>query len=447
MRKAFWSIAVVVVGLLLVVWSMGERGAKVDTALSRTADVRQFVEERGKTRLTQTYLITMPYDGRIAAINLLEGDMVHQGDIVAHLVRADLELAKQEAQAAVDRLEASIRENDDITVENTALKQAKQFVQSMDRTVEAAAARVLSGEAKLGFAKKTLGRVTRLQQTGANTEEDLDLSQLREVESSVDYQQDKLVHSAMLSMQSATALVPHMVQQYIARKSLARDVLEKQLAEALVRLEQAKLDLQRGVMRSPINGVVLTRHGSNERPLARGTVLLTLGRLEDLEIESDILSEDAVRVKKGQRVDVFGSTIGNKPVTGEVKRLFPAGFTKISSLGVEQQRVRVIIGFSPDVLQTLLQQHRLGVDYRVRVRIITDESSGTLAIERTALFRGAEAKPMVFVVRHGKAKRVEVETGLMNDQLVEIRSGIKEGESVILTPDSNLKEGSRVVLQ
>jgi HlyD family secretion protein len=197
-------------------------------------------------------------------------------------------------------------------------------------------------------------------------------------------------------------------------------------------------------MTSPVDGVILERAVSNERQVAVGTVLLRIGRWEDLEIEADVLSTEVVRVKPGQHVDVHGPTIGPEPAKAQVARIYPAGFTKTSSLGVEQQRVKVIMTFAPDDLRRLREQNDLGVHYRVRVRIFTAESSGALVIPRSALFRGSKNDWRVFVIRDGRAHLQAVKVGLSNDESAEITGGLAANDQVILAPETNLAEGQSV---
>lgn len=424
-------------------WVLSER-APVEAARVERGEIRAFIDEQGQTRLPQTYLITMPFDGRIEAIELVEGQPVSRGQVVARLVPLDLDLDYEEAYAAVERLTASIAENDDVSVETTTLRQALSFVDSMNRTVEAAAERVRAGKAKLDYCERALGRILQLRQSNAATEEAEDLARLQYVESSVAYQQDVLVKAALESIQAATALLPHLVQQYIDRKGLTRAVLEKQRAEANVRLREAENNQRRGVLLSPINGVVLARHESNERRVAGGTVLLEIGDLNQLEVEADILSQDVVRVAEGDPVELYGPAVGTRGARGQVARIFPAGFTKVSSLGVEQQRVKVIIAFAPGELKRLRLERNLGVGYRVRLRIITDQKSSTLVVPRAALFRSAAGNWQVFAVRDGRAHLTPIEVGLLNDEHAEVLNGLSEGELVVLAPESSLSDGDRV---
>ena len=425
------------------VWVLAER-APVEVARVGRGEIRAFIDEQGQTRLPQTYLITMPFDGRIEPIDLVEGQPVSRGQVVARLVPLDLDLNYEEAHAAVERLTASIAENDDISVETTTLRQAVSFVESMNRTVEAAVERVRAGKAKLEYSERALARILQLRQSNAATEEAEDLARLQHVESGVAYQQDVLVQAALESIQAATALLPNLVQQYIDRKRLTRAVLEKQRAEAQVRLREAENNQKRGVLLSPIDGVVLARRESNERRVAGGTVLLELGDLSQLEVETDVLSQDVVRVAEGDPVELYGPAVGARGARGQVARIFPAGFTKVSSLGVEQQRVKVIVAFAPGELERLRREQNLGVGYRVRLRIITDQKSNALVVPRAALFRGVSGNWQVFAVREGRARLIPVDVGLMNDEHAEVLRGLEQNDLVVLAPESTLSDGDRV---
>jgi len=441
------TIAAVALFALLVLYALiwvVPRRVVVETSVARVGNIREFIDEEGRTRLPRTYLITMPITGRIEAIDLEEGATVKKGQVVARLVPRDLQLAVDQARAAVERLEASIRETADVTVEETAYQQALQFVKSTAASVQAALERTVAGKAKLEYALRDLDRVRRLAAGGARTQDDLERAELAAVQSDVEYKQDRLIHAAMLAVAAATDLTPQMVRQYIERKKLTLAVLEKQKAEAEAHLQKVLLEQQRGTMTSPVDGVVLQRMMSDERYLAAGTPLLEIGRLDDLEVEADVLTLDVVAAKVGDRAEIYGPTIGRNAAAGYVARIFPAGFTKISSLGVEQQRVKVIIRFAQEDLKRLLTEQRLGVGYRVRVRIFTAEKEQALLVPRSALFRAADNTWQLFAVRQGRAKLLDVKVGLMNDEVAEITEGLAPEESVILAPESSLEDGTPV---
>lgn len=442
-----WAVvAVALVIVALTGWSFASMssGVPVEAAKVVRGPIREYVDEEAKTRLAETYLITMPYAGRIEAISLIEGTKVKAGQIVARISPRDLELNVQAAQAAIERLDASVAENKDASVEETGFQQALNFVESMNRTVEAATARVKAGEAKMGYAEKNLARIRKAFESKAKSQDELDQAQLSDVESDVEYQQDVLVQRAMEAMQAATALMPTSLRQYIKRKSLGTEVLIKQQQEAQVALDRALHEQERGTMASPVDGVVLERFDSNERQLAAGTLLLRIGRWEDLEVEADVLSQEVVRIKPGNHVEISGPAIGLPPAQGTVGRVNPAGFTKISSLGVEQQRVKVIANFAPGEPERLRNGRELGVDYRVRVRIFTAEKQDALVVPRSALFRGPTGDWRVFAVRGGKAELQPVKLGLANDDSAEVVEGLGDSDFVVLAPETTLSDGQSV---
>lgn len=444
MRTWVYVIVGLALALLIGAGLTFNRGVSVEAARVGRGRIQEYIDEEAKTRLADSYLITMPSTGRIEQIELREGAAVRAGQVVARIVPLDLDLDVRAATAEVDRLKASIVENDDVSVESTTLEQSLSFVDSMTRTVEAATARVRSGEAKLQYAEKNLGRVRQLAKRNAQTEEALDQAELNNVQSSVDYQQDVLVQRAIESMHAATALMPTLVRQYIQRKGLSSDVLAKQLLEAKTRLEQAERDRQRGTMVSPVDGVVLERALTNERLVSAGATLLKIGRWEDLEVEADVLSQEVVRVKPGDAVEFFGPAIGTPTARGRVARIYPAGFTKVSSLGVEQQRVKVVMTFEPDELSRLRSERELGVEYRVHVRIFTAEKSNALMAPRSALFRGSGGGWQLFAIRGGRAALQPVTIGLANDEFVEIVDGLAADEEIVLAPETNLADGHAV---
>jgi HlyD family secretion protein len=441
----------IVLGLVLIggvgasLAMFGGTKTPVDVGLSEAGPIATFVEEQAKTRLPDVHRITMPLAGRILPIELEEGDHVSVGQVVARLEAADLETAALEGKARVARLEKRIIENDDTRLEENALKQFDQFLESMNHTVRAAAEQTTASKAKEEFAEADFQRQKRLGVRDATTERELAEAELLLKQSRVDFAKDTLTLNSMESIRSAMTIGRESIRKYIEKKSLQHDVLEQELAEARLELEQLERDLARSEIKSGIDGIVLARHVSSKRMLPAGEPLLEIGDMSQLEVEAEILSEDAVIMREGFSVEIVGPSIGTEPVKGLINRIEPQGFTKVSSLGVEQQRVRVIIGFRPGEMEALNRRGRvLGTDYRVRVRIFTGLRSGTITIPRSALFRGQDGNWQAFVVREGKAHRVDVEVGLMNDFRAEILKGIEAEEQVIIAPESSLEDGQKV---
>jgi len=429
-------LAVFVLGGMFLVLALRSSSPDVEVVPCRRGNIQEFVSEKGMTRLPNTVVLTMPFSGRIEAIPWVEGTEVKKGQVLARVVPADVERMLAEARAIVARVEAAIRTQKDNRVEETAMAQAQAYVESMKSTVAAAAARVDASEARYNYAQKHAARIAGLVRTGGASEDDLDRTELLKIESLLSYQQDRLIHAALVSLQAATNLLPTLIEKYLERKVLVEEELKQQLAEAKARLETVEENARRAVMTSPYDGVVLHRYVNQEQFLPAGTQLLELGRWEELEIETDILTQDAVRVKNGMPVDIFlGENTEKSVCQGKVKRVNPAAFTKLSSLGVEEQRVKVIVELSPQDIAILRQNNNVGIGYRVWVRIILREKTNTLLVPRIAVVREESDRWMVWVWNGRRAERRAVKVGIMNDSYAEILSGLNEGETVVLTPE------------
>jgi HlyD family secretion protein len=189
---------------------------------------------------------------------------------------------------------------------------------------------------------------------------------------------------------------------------------------------------------SPVSGRVLRVLKESEGVVTPGTALLEVGDPADLEIVVDLLSTEAVKVRPGQPVSIEAWG-GDAPLAGRVRRVEPFGFTKVSALGIEEQRVNVIIDFTdpPE------RWRRLGHGYRVEPRIILAATDKALKAPRAALFRD-HGNWAVFVNESGRAVLRDVELGLENGLEAEIRKGLASGDQVVLQPGDRVSDGTRV---
>ena len=188
-------------------------------------------------------------------------------------------------------------------------------------------------------------------------------------------------------------------------------------------------------LRSPITGVVLERQRESEAIVPPGEPLLSVGDPAELEIVADFLSADAVRIAPGQQVQIehWG---GDRPLRGEVRLIEPSGFTKISALGVEEQRVNVIVDFVDP--RELWQE--LGHGYRVTVRVVVWHGEDVLAVPTSSLFRRDGAWE-VFVLEEGRARRRAVDIGHRNPLLAEVLAGVEAGQAVVAYPGDRVEDG------
>jgi HlyD family secretion protein len=190
-------------------------------------------------------------------------------------------------------------------------------------------------------------------------------------------------------------------------------------------------------IRAPVSGRVLRVLQESEAVVQSGTPLIEVGDPLDLDVITDLLSTDAVQVKPGSPVRIDGW--GGAPIRGRVTRVDPAGFLKVSALGIEEQRVHVTIDF----LDPPETWSRLGHDYRVTVHVTVWSSDGALTVPVGALFRNGD-RWAVFVVRDGRAHVTPIEIGHRNNRVAEVVSGLAAGEQVILHPSDRVKTGTSV---
>ncbi len=350
----------------------------VETALAIRGPLQETVEEEGETRVRDRYAVTAPVGGRVGRIGLNEGDAVRRGAIVALLYPAPLDSrSRQEAEARVAQAEDTQR---------------------------AAEAAVAAARGVLDQARRTSARAKELARQGLLAPQEreraeLDDSSAERAQESADFRAQAAAHDAEVAR--AALLGP-------GSRPIA--------------------------LRSPVDGKILRIPERSERVVAPGEALLELGDLARLELVADLLSSDAVRVRPGDPILIEGW--GGTTLSGCVRRVEPSGFTKVSALGVEEQRVNVVADFTDPPAY-------LGDRFRVELRIIVWEAPAVIQVPGSAVFRRGEGWAL-FVMEEGRARLREVEVGHRTPFVVEITRGLNENDVVIRNPSDRITEGSRV---
>lgn len=193
-------------------------------------------------------------------------------------------------------------------------------------------------------------------------------------------------------------------------------------------------------VRAPVGGTVLSILRQADAIVPEGTELMTIGNPADIEVVVDLLSRDAVQVQPGARV-TFSQWGGDAPLTGTVKRIEPLGRLKVSALGIEEQRVNLIVGFTPDAAG---QAARLGHGYQLEATVVLWQAADALRVPIGALFRAPDGGWQVLVIEAGRARRQAVTIGHINDEHGEVLDGLSEGQMVVLNPGSMVGDGDRV---
>jgi HlyD family secretion protein len=392
-RLTFWGPLVLALALVLA-WLFRPAAVPVDLATVDRGPLTVSVSDEGETRVRDMYVISAPVPGRMRRIDLEVGDPVV----------AD--------QTIVARIEPS----DPAFLDVRSAAEARASLDAAAAARTHAAAQVRRAQAELDFARAEYERIRALAQSHTVSENELDSAQRRA----------RTAEATLAEAQAARQV----------RESEYQVARAKLLAPSTARQPVADCDCVS--VHSPVSGRVLRIVKESEGVVESGTPLVEVGNPDLLEVVVDLLSADAVRVQAGQRVliEAWG---GDQPLDGVVQRVEPFGFTKVSALGIEEQRVNVVI----DITSPRERWQRLGHGYRVEPRIVLWESGDVLRVPLSALFRHGE-RWAVFVERDGRAELREVEIGQGNGLHAEVRSGLEAGERVVLHPADRVSPGVRL---
>jgi HlyD family secretion protein len=409
---------------VLGLWGCG--GKPVVTVHPSRGEIRESFEEPARTRLEKTYQITMPVSGRIDRIDLEPGARVSVGQVLTKFDLLPFRKAVEKAQAAVKALKAQIAVNDYNSIEETALVEARSTIQAAQEALNAADQQVSAEKARADRAALTLKRMTNLKAGQAIPQSRLDDAELTADTTRLDLKREQFFRAAFNALFVAIKLGPPYIEKYLGRKTLEREVLVQKLAEARAGLAEAKHRLGLAILTSPIRGVVLEKYSQGEGYLPVGKPLLLLGNPDDLEVEADILTQEALRLHPGMRVSLLPA-YRFKPIEGRVKRINPEGFTKRSSLGVEQQRVKVIVALEGSL-------KGLGVGYRLQARFFTGSKANALIVPRFSVMQERDGSYYVLKMVKGKPRKTRVTIGLRTDLELEITRGLTKNDLIVARP-------------
>jgi HlyD family secretion protein len=369
----------------LIVYGLLPSPILVETADVRRGSFQVTVDEEGQTRVRDRFVLSSPVPGRLIRVELEDGDPVQKGQVLAQ----------------VDPLPLSQREREEIYAR----------VKAAEANSRQAKAREAHAREDREQARRDRYRAERLSQNGVISSQALDQARNADVTAA------KELEAAVYGVQVADS--------------------EVQVARAgLVGINEGSGKPRRLIgLRSPVDGKVLRVIEESERVVQGGTPILAVGEPKRLEIVTDVLSTDAVNIKPGALVLLEGWG-GDHPIRARVRVVEPAGFTKISALGVEEQRVNVISDFVDP-------PGPLGDGYRVECKFITWTGEDLLKVPLGAVFRRGQGWG-AFVVDAGRARLRDIKIGHRNESEVEILSGLAEGQQVILHPSNALRDGARV---
>lgn len=408
MKRWIWIIALAAIAAAGIFLGLRPQPVPVETAAVTTGPLRVTVEEEGKTRLRSRYIVSAPVAGYMPRLRWKAGDTIPSGVIVATL---------DPPRPVV--LDARTRDQSDARVKSAeaALAVAEARVRAQQEQV-----RVAQSDAE--FLRRQRDREETLRKSGDVAAEKLDrtLSELRRVEAAT-AAAERAVVTARAEVESARADIA-------AARATLRQVTAGPAAGG-----------ERIAIAAPAGGRVIRVIRESEGVVNPGDALIEIGNASALEIVVEVLSADAVRIAPGTRV-ILMRWGGEKNLEGLVRVIEPGGFTKISALGVEEQRVRVVA----DITSPESEWKPLGDGYRVEAAFVLWEAPNVLQVPANALFRYQDGWA-VFVVEAGFARRRKVQIGHRTGLAVEITAGLRSGETLVAHPDETVDDGKQVAVQ
>jgi HlyD family secretion protein len=389
------KIGMLAIGVLVAAglgYGFMPRAVPVDLAEVKRAPLTVTVEEEGKTRVRERYKVSAPVAGYVRRIDLKAGDAVAAGQVLAVIEPAR-----------------------SVALDPRARAQAQAQVSAAQAALAAAQENARAAAAAAQLAQQERARAESLRQSNFVSAQALDSARTAETRA----------RAAGQAAQHAASVARFELE--MARAALA----------STARLQNGGVTEQVQV-RAPVAAHVLKLLHESEGAVAAGQPLLEIGDPASLEVEVEVLSTHAVKIAPGSKVilDRWG---GEQPVQGVVRVVEPSGFTKISALGVEEQRVRVIVDFT----EPRVAWARLGDGYRVEARFVLWEGKDVLQLPTSALFRQGEGWA-AFVQDGRRVRLTPVEIGQRAGLASQVVSGLKAGDRVVAHPDETIDDGVRV---
>jgi HlyD family secretion protein len=393
LRRFLPAVAIGLIVIAALAWSFWPRPVPVDVASVSTGPMEVTVSDEGRTRVREIYQLSAPVNGRLLRIEVHAGDAVIAG------------------KSAVGELLPIAPSFLDVRTRT----QAEAAVKSAEAARALAVAELNRAKAELAFAASDLKRATLLEKSEAISTANVERSHLAYNTASAQYQ---------------TAKAALQAKEYD---------LDAARALTIEPSEAGSRFMQKGIpLIAPVSGRVLRVLHESESTLAAGTPIMEIGNPGWLEVVAELISEDAVKVHEGDAA-IITDWGGTGELHARVRRVEPSGFTKISALGVEEQRVNVLLDFTDPAERW----RKIADGYRVTVRIVVWRSPEVLCVPTTAMFRHGNGWA-VFAAREGRAVLTPISIGHSNDEVAEVLKGLRYGDRIIVHPSDRVANGSAV---
>ena len=396
--RSYFAITATVLVVAALAYAFWPRPTSVDMGEAKMGAMQVTVNEEGFTRVHDAYVVSSPVAGRLLRVEVEPGDPVVKGETVI----------------------AQMRPSSPAMLDIRTREQARASVTAAEATLRVARADLNKAKSDLDLASQELDRTRKLAETDTASKAALDRAEAE-------------YRAASATKDNTEAVIA--VREAELDNARARLIGFEEDAAGATSDSSAPVPLT-----APTTGTVLRVIQKSETTLSAGTDIMEIGNIDhDLEVVVELLSTDAVQVSPGDRV-MIADWGGNSELEGTVERVEPWGYTKYSSLGVEEQRVKAIIRFT----SPKSEREKLGHGYRVEVKIVIWSDDNTLLIPSNALFRDGETWA-VFRVVDKTAYQTRVKVGKDNGISAQILDGLSAGDQIVLYPSAGLVDGAKVV--
>lgn len=420
--------------VVAAVWLSRPRAIPVDVATVGVRRIEVGVESEAKTRIHDRYTVSASVPGRLSRIVYDEGDRITSGQTIATIDPLPYNASIEAALQKLRELEAQRAGVETFRPKEEALAQARSRVSASRASTAAAYARVYAAQAAYEQADKEARRQSALEHQGyasaavAEQTQLIRTTRLRELE---------MAKTGAAAAEAQVAIDQAYVDELTKKvrdPDYLRTVYDSQMNAIRAQLSNLEDQAHRTAIRAPTSGQILRVLQKSEAYVSSGAPIVEIGNTARLEIVADVLSQDAVQIKRGDPVEVIRGA-GDVHPRAVVRLVEPSGFTKVSALGIEEQRVNVIADF-PHAPASL------GDAYRLDVRITTWTGTA-LALPIPALIR-CGSDWCAFVLERDRASYRRLRLGHMGSDYAEVLAGVSSGERVILRPSEAIKPGAAV---
>lgn len=405
-KRLVWCAAILVVIAAGIGWYYtAGQSVKAEVASAEKGKIVCYIEDTATVKCHRTQTIYSEGTGRIVDLKVEPGDTVKPGDLLALLDTGGLKLQLEDAGAKVSAAQAQLKGTDIVNYANR---------------IEIARASVEQAEIAYESAQRTYENVKQLYDGNTSSKDDLDKAQ-------------DAGKAAALTLEAARGELDEIKRG--ATESVKKGY-EAALEQAVIYKDMISDNLKKQEIRAAFDGVVLEKLVEDNSYIIPGTPAFVLGDIRQLELEADILADDAVDLKVGNSVEASGKAVPDGMISGKVIKIAPSAKTVVSALGVNQKRVPVTISLEENI-------DFLKPGYDLDVKIITKSENAILTVPDTAVFE-QDGDSFVFMVENNKAVIRKIIKGIEGKDQTGISEGLREGDKVLVKPDNSIKEGMKI---